>query len=189
MSIIQEALKKARDKVELPVSPQKENFQNNKSFDKGLLHQEVILSQKKFTPASPFFFFVFIVLAISLALTIGIFLFGRSKAENNRSRDKAEPKSEAIKQRVTYKSIEKVVTPQPEAKAAPLPPQRPIEIKAQPPELMLNGVMYLEGRPRAIINDSVIEEGDSISGATVRKINKDSVLLVFNDLEISINLK
>ena len=52
----------------------------------------------------------------------------------------------------------------------------------------LNGIMYVEGRPQAIINGQVLEEGDKISGATVLVIEKDCVLLDLNNTNIRIEL-
>jgi len=57
------------------------------------------------------------------------------------------------------------------------------------PKFDLNGIMYLESGPKAIINDVVVEEGDVISGALVAKINSQNVLLKFSDSEIMLKLK
>jgi hypothetical protein len=63
------------------------------------------------------------------------------------------------------------------------------EKKPTTPEFVLNGIMYLEGSPRAIINDSMVEVGDAVNGATVVKIDKKNVLLEYNGAEISLDLK
>ena len=57
------------------------------------------------------------------------------------------------------------------------------------PDLELNGIMYLQDRPRAIINGNMVEVGESVSGAKVDAINRNSVLLNYNDLEITLKLK
>ncbi|MBI4974429.1 MAG: hypothetical protein HZC19_01230 [Candidatus Omnitrophica bacterium] len=57
------------------------------------------------------------------------------------------------------------------------------------PTLILNGIMYLEDGPQAIINDALVREGDIVKGATVIKINKDSVVLTLNDVEMTLILK
>jgi hypothetical protein len=49
--------------------------------------------------------------------------------------------------------------------------------------------MYQEDLPRAIINNVMVEEGDMVQGATVRKINEGSVTLVSKDAEITLKLK
>jgi len=59
----------------------------------------------------------------------------------------------------------------------------------QAPNLELNGIMYLQDRPRAIINGNMLEVGEFVSGARVNTITKNSVLLNYNDLEITLKLK
>ncbi|MBL7158349.1 MAG: hypothetical protein ISS91_02450 [Candidatus Omnitrophica bacterium] len=41
--------------------------------------------------------------------------------------------------------------------------------------LSLSGIMYLKGKPRAIINNRVLTEGDTLEGFTILKIGIDSV--------------
>ena len=55
--------------------------------------------------------------------------------------------------------------------------------------LVLNGIMYLDEGPRAIINNSIVTEGDNIDGAVVRKINRKSVVLSSGGSEFTLNLK
>lgn len=57
------------------------------------------------------------------------------------------------------------------------------------PELVLNGIMYLDGGPRAIINGSMVEAGDMVSGAKVTSITRDTVVLSYNSGEITLKLK
>jgi len=57
------------------------------------------------------------------------------------------------------------------------------------PEFALNGIMYLEGAPRAIINDVVVEVGDTVSGAKVVRIDRQSAVVEYNGAEIVLNLK
>ncbi len=63
----------------------------------------------------------------------------------------------------------------------------------QPPNLVLNGIMYIEEKPKAIINGTVVREGDVISGATVTSITPDNVLLKYNNndnkVEVALKLK
>jgi hypothetical protein len=67
--------------------------------------------------------------------------------------------------------------------------QQPEEKKLSSPEFVLNGIMYLEGSPRAIINDVMVEVGDTVGGASVVKIEKKNVLLQYNDADIVLDLK
>lgn len=62
-------------------------------------------------------------------------------------------------------------------------------VSSQAPNLTLNGIMYLRESPRAIINGSMVEEGDSVSGAKIIAINSDNVTLDYNNAEIILKLK
>jgi hypothetical protein len=67
--------------------------------------------------------------------------------------------------------------------------QRPDDAVSDGPDFVLNGVMSLEGEPRAIINNAMVELGDEVDGARVVKIEKRSVLLRKGETEITLNLK
>lgn len=56
-------------------------------------------------------------------------------------------------------------------------------------DLTLNGIMYVREKPRAIINGNVVEVGESVNGAKVTAINEGSVLLNYNNKEITLTLK
>lgn len=60
--------------------------------------------------------------------------------------------------------------------------------ETHPPDFILNGVMYVEGTPQAIINGHILQVGDSMSGATVLSIDKDYVLLNINDSKVKLKL-
>ncbi len=63
----------------------------------------------------------------------------------------------------------------------------------QPPSLILNGIMYIHGSPKAIINGTVVREGDVIDGATVTSITESNVQLKYNNddnkVEVALKLK
>lgn len=59
----------------------------------------------------------------------------------------------------------------------------------QDPVFVLNGIMFLETGSRAIINGSVVEKGDKVSGATVEAIEREKVFLRYNDEKITLKLK
>lgn len=44
-----------------------------------------------------------------------------------------------------------------------------------PPQLALNGILYSEDSPSAIVGNKIVKEGDTVNGAKVIKINKDTV--------------
>ena len=46
---------------------------------------------------------------------------------------------------------------------------------AQDGELAVRGILYSQDKPSAVIGSQIIHEGEKVSGATVLKINKDSV--------------
>lgn len=92
-----------------------------------------------------------------------------------------EPASSPPRQEAIYKTIEQ----SPAAAAG----QAASVVRSAPPDLLLNGIMYLEAGPRAIINNAIVGVGDMVSGATVTAINKKSVILAYNNVEITLNLK
>jgi len=49
--------------------------------------------------------------------------------------------------------------------------------KGKFPDFVLSGIMELVDGPRAIINNVIVATGDIIGGASVRKIDKDRVVL------------
>lgn len=57
------------------------------------------------------------------------------------------------------------------------------------PDLELNGIMYLQERPRAIINGNIVGIGESVNGARIDAINSNNVLLNYDNLEITLKLK
>lgn len=71
----------------------------------------------------------------------------------------------------------------PQAPAASAPKHEMTSIgsligKLSNPHLTLNGIVYGIGRPAAIIENKILEEGSSIKGARIIKINVDSVELL-----------
>ncbi len=46
---------------------------------------------------------------------------------------------------------------------------------AQGGELAVRGILYSQDKPSAVIGSQIVHEGEKVSGATVQKINKDSV--------------
>lgn len=57
------------------------------------------------------------------------------------------------------------------------------------PDYVLSGVMQLVDGPRAIVNNVMVGVGDVVGGATVERINKESVVLRTQDSEIIVGLK
>jgi hypothetical protein len=46
---------------------------------------------------------------------------------------------------------------------------------AQDGELAVKGILYSQDKPSAVIGSQIVHEGEKVSGATIQKINKDSV--------------
>ena len=209
MSLVQEALKKVQNKRT------REESALPKQDDANLVQAAILKKPVLAAPGRPPISFKRIAsflkalfLAVSLALVVsGIFLVVGKMKFDFLVKAKAKPAVLDDKyQTVTYKALpapqaEKPAVKTdalPEAKPAPAPkveekPAPKVEVKKQPalqpPQLVLNGIMYIVGSPRAIINGSTVTEGDSVSGAVVKKIHRESVVLDFNETEITIGLK
>jgi type II secretory pathway component PulC len=48
------------------------------------------------------------------------------------------------------------------------------------PQLIVKAIVYSEDNPSAVIGKQIVHEGDEISGATIVKINEDSVEFEMN---------
>ena len=57
------------------------------------------------------------------------------------------------------------------------------------PELLLTGIVHGEGSPMAVINGSVYMAGDKIKGFTVSRIFKDSVFIEKNGESVELKVK
>lgn len=185
MSIIQEALKKAqgqsKDAPGRETPAQKEKPPASKSiFDK-----TVVAKTRKLYPKDNF---RLIAVSASLLLAAAIFFVSLS-VSNSRNAGKAlAAKTILSTQEVQYKPMPKIETKPKETTVSEV--QTVVKVaNAQYPDLVLNGIMYLEIGPRAIINDAIVEEGDTVKGARVTKINKKNVVLEYNNVEITLNLK
>jgi len=69
--------------------------------------------------------------------------------------------------------------------------KRPVENRGNIADLggfVLDGIMYIADSPRAIINNIIVGEGETVSGANVEKIKKDSVVLKYNESEVTLKL-
>lgn len=160
MSIINEALKKAASKNDDFSRLASEPL---KEFEKtaGSVQLDV---QKKTWQRKKWLFFGGISggLAASV-LFISIFL-GKDLSVTSRPRPTA------------------IAQPAPEAVAAPAKYVRL-------PNLTLDGIVEGRGEPMAIINARIVKVGDNLQGASVVRINKESVLLVYEGQEFLLRIK
>lgn len=167
MSIVNEALKKAQD--------QKANLAN-KDLDKDAIEPKPISeieTRPKITPtrakeAKKFIFFTIIAI-------IGGIIFLKNS-------------SYLLHKKIPLNS--NISTPSQE-----IPNSVPIVSAPKSsegsflPTFTLNGIVYDEVRPYAIVNNKVLLKGDLIEGAKLVEINRDSVKLIFNDKEIELTAK
>ena len=203
MSIIQEALKKVQVETHGEQSPKKDlqkEFSNSVAFlEKGL---EKSPSETRLTRPLP----KINLLAVLVAL-IAIVLFFTFTARHIPGGKKVykkqgmnQPTAKTATQESLARPAQKAEPPQTAVPVVPKPDYKLIEpaqqitdiiarTRLQQSDFILNGIMYLEAGPRAIINNNIVEEGDVVKGATVAKIDKKSVLLRTGDSEIILELR
>jgi len=128
------------------------------------LRLEVVKETKSFKPKIKQHLFYLIV--VCLGIFIGNIFFGFL----------SHPKSSIVKQ---AKPSVQEVAPVPEQKAS-LETEPPISSNTieEPKEpLVLNGIFFSEDKGYALINNKIVKEGDTIGGATVKRITSDNVEL------------
>lgn len=59
-------------------------------------------------------------------------------------------------------------------------------VKPTPPEFILNGIVWNTDRPQAIINNQIVNQGDTIEGAKIVSIRKSGIDLIFEDINITL---
>ena len=180
MSIIQEALKKVQRyaKDDRSRTPRQQEYEPERArpLDEAPSEKSAdSFSIKKIDPK------IAITLAV-ITLIIAAIITGRSLHKNGQAVKMAVTAPAAPAQEAAYKPEKPAET------AAEITPKL-VETKPQLPELILNGIMYVAGIPRAIINNSMVEVGDDVSGAAIIKINRKNVILRFNGIDITLNLK
>ncbi len=62
------------------------------------------------------------------------------------------------------------------------------EIKIQPPELNISGLIWNTNRPQAIINDQIVTIGDTISNSKITNIHKDGVEIIYSGKNFTITI-
>jgi hypothetical protein len=117
------------------------------------------------------------VVSILLISVLGLKVFLTYKGEPLSKEAPSAPLAEVVAPKTFVK-------PEPEPVA---PPPKPVLPPA--PTFILNGIMYLDNKPQAIINGYILEVGDSLNGATVMLIDKDYVLLDMKEDKLRLNLK
>ena len=174
MSIIQEALKKAQQNYMQNTVSQKEAIQTDSA------EEATVSSPPKHIPLP--------LSALIPGIIILVILAGLGLRTFFLDRPHTGMKNAVSHQEVTYQKTE-AKAPAAGDIISPIKKALLTNIMAQPPEFILNGIMYLQEGPQAIINSTVVRTGDMISGAIVKTINRNNVLLDFNDTEIALTLK
>ena len=189
MSIIQEALKRAQynysGKKGLPQA--RENSGQETAMPGPVAVTDARLINKKIS------IIVYVIVLLSLVTGFGIRALFLKIATTNREIESKDPG--ASLQKIIP---DKEVTPPLSSKAVERSTEKPSDLASrgqidQSPNLVLNGIMYVERNPKAIINGTVVSEGDVISGATVTSITPNNVLLKYNNndnkVEVALKLK
>lgn len=174
MSIIQEALKKAERHIKNP----KQSAPSGQAPLPSSPDQSFVEAPRPAVGSDPKAVAILIVILIATAVFAASQLFPKKNIPVKASIAAVSAKSEELPALPSV--IFQQVLPQ---------PQQQEEKKPAVSEFVLNGIMYLEGNPRAIINDVMVGAGDMVGGARVEKIEKKSVLLQYNDAEIVLDLK
>lgn len=174
MSIIQEALKKAE------ATYTKKTFRTNNESTEEVTSPDIgakdafpdVARRTTMPLAAPIP--VVIVLTIIIGFGLKTFFSNTTTPTTKTTPKEVEPVKKVV--------MEKVSTPPKNVFAMNL-------MASQHADLTLNGIMYVREKPRAIINGNVVEVGESVGGAKVTAINEGSVLLNYNDREITLKLK
>ncbi len=134
---------------------------------------------------------VFIVIGLALFLSIAagfLILFGKSRPSTQGDIGLQQVKNMDIIMAGQQEAIYKTLKEESDGNISTQESMYSV-VRSQPPKLVLNGIMHLETGARAVINNNIVQEGDMIDGATVVLINRNSVILKYNSLEITLNLK
>jgi hypothetical protein len=204
MSIIQEALKKAEEKtaerpqerkVERPVEP---------SVDAVVARKPPAAGAVRRSPDPRFAAALVLALVLALAFLPKAAMLrkaqqsGKASVEASSGRT-SEPADIGTDSRPgastqadrTVTSAQQSAEPSTDGsvESAIAPQQSAPTMRLEHRDYVLNGIMYLEGAPRAIINNAMVEEGDTVDGAKVVKIEKRTVVLQQNGYDINLNIK
>jgi len=187
MSIIQEALKKAERHIKNPKQAAPKEQPSAQSPSPFSSDQSFVKVPQPAAGRDPKAVAILLIILVVTAVFAASQLYPKKNVPAKSSVVDVPAKSEELP---ALPSVIFQQSQQPHSHtAAGAPSVQPEEKKPASPEFVLNGIMYLEGNPRAIINDVMVEVGDMVVGARVLKIEKKSVLLQYDDAEINLDLK
>ena len=172
MSIINEALKKAADR----------KLHVEGSSARVLERSELPVTPEKRRPENSRprkigkFFVLFFVVSLLIGVLAFAFFFEKASLED------VPPAPNSVRQVAPAQVTENIVRP-----VLPLKDDRKNFVKL--PNLVLNGIIQGRGRPLAVINDQIVNMGDSVLGAAVVGIGEDTVNLIYRDQEFVLRIK
>ena len=182
MSIIQDALRKAQARYRKEYEPDKTGAAQEAVSVK-VEPREAGAVKSENTNNIPFRVIVMASAALLiLALSGGIYF---SRAGHPVKKDDIPSGITSDDTRLHANASIPDIAPIPES---PFPDKAPALSGKDTARFLLNGIMYLEEGPQAIINGAVVKEGDVVNGAAVMKINRNNVLMKFKDAEIVLRL-
>ena len=114
-----------------------------------------------------------------LFLTLGLFASRIFFTYLNRQPSQAKP----AKQTKTISPVNNTPKPPPPQQTQPLPAAVNTEVPAKP-TFILNGIFSSGEESYALINNQIVKLGDKISGAVIKKISPEEVLLDSEGSEI-----
>ncbi len=182
MSIINEALKKARERKKIKpeagtVAP---DTLSEKSCHKPPLRQgaeDNNLKIKKAIKNKRVMFYPFIYITGIFALVLlGIIIFKNNTANNYPAETAPKPAAQTLS-----------TLPAETANSAAL--TLPQYTETDTSSFLLTGIIHGEGAPMAIINGSVYMTGDTIGSARISKIMKNTVIMEDNGKELRLRVK
>ena len=184
MSIIQEALKKVQKNTQ-EVKEIKDIPAQDEKIGQSAFLKRINTAIKKRSVSKKVYEPVAIITVAAIILILGFIAATQFMPQKTTTGQSQKPK---VEQEVTYRPISNIIP-----KSFKDSFENTAEIygseQAQFPDLMLNGIMYVEDAPMAIINDMIVGVGDTIKGARVTKITRKSVMLLFKETEITLSLK
>lgn len=171
MSIILEALKKASPMPEKQAEPAKAPITSTSEIG-----QVGDFSLSK----------ALIIMVVTTALIASVAFFTMKMGEEPVVKEAAAPKVEKVAEGYAPSPVAPQLLAAPKQEATPI---STFMTRLTQPRLTLNGIVYGIGKPAAIIENKILEEGGSIRGTKVVKIYSDKVEMLDEETGKTFTLK